>query len=236
MHDSGEDCPLPPVTPAPLRRQRPHDRCRARRTGRSRPGSLRSAVSEIWTLGVPAGEKVVRTVVVYGALALLLRMAGKRNLAQLNSFDLVVVLLLSNVVQNALIGPDNSLTGALLGAVVLLAVNAVVVRFIHRYEWAVRLFEGNDVALVKDGVFVDRALRRQGLRRADVETALRAQGADGPVDVAEATLSAGGSIVVWLRPEEMSANRGDVETILRRLDQLESALREDVTRVQRSEA
>jgi uncharacterized membrane protein YcaP (DUF421 family) len=181
-------------------------------------------MSELWTIGIPAADKVIRTVAVYAGLAVLLRLAGKRNLAQLNSFDLVVVLLLSNVVQNALIGPDNSVTGALLGAVVLLAVNAIVVRFIHRYDWAVRLFEGSDVALVKDGRFVDRALRRQGLRRADVETALRAQGADGPIDVAEATLSPGGSIVVWLKPAEMSANRGDVAAIQARLAVIEQAV------------
>jgi uncharacterized membrane protein YcaP (DUF421 family) len=183
-------------------------------------------VSELWTIGIPAGDKVLRTVVVYAGLAILLRLAGKRNLAQLNSFDLVVVLLLSSVVQDALIGPDNSLTGALLGAVVLLAVNAMVVRFIHRYRWTVRLFEGNDVALVKDGVFVDRALHREGLRRADVETALRAQGAEGPDDVAEATLSPGGSIVVWLKPEEMSANRGDIAAIDSRLAVIERVLLE----------
>jgi len=183
-------------------------------------------VYELWTIGIPAGDKVLRTVVVYAGLAILLRLAGKRNLSQLNSFDLVVVLLLSSVVQDALIGPDDSLTGALLGAVVLLAVNAMVVRFIHRYRWTVRLFEGNDVALVKDGVFVDRALRREGLRRADVETALRAQGAEGPDDVAEATLSPGGSIVVWLKPEEMSANRGDIAAIDSRLAVIERVLLE----------
>jgi uncharacterized membrane protein YcaP (DUF421 family) len=181
-------------------------------------------MSDVWTLGVPAAEKVARTLAVYGGLAVLLRLAGKRNLAQLNSFDLIVVLLLSNVVQNALIGPDNSVTGALLGAVVLLAANAVIVRMIHRYDWAVRLFEGTEVAIVKDGRFVERVLRRQGLRHADVETALRAQGADGPGDVAEATLSPGGSIVVWLRPQEMAANRGDIATVLARLDRLERVL------------
>jgi len=90
----------------------------------------------------------------------------------------------------------------------------------------VRLFEGNDVALVKDGVFVDRALCREGLRRADVETALRAQGAEGPDDVAEATLSPGGSIVVWLKPEEMSANRGDIAAIDSRLAVIERVLLE----------
>src|SRR3954451_16770258 len=108
-------------------------------------------MSDIWTLGVPAAEKVIRTVAVYGGLALLLRVAGKRNLAQLNSFDLVVVLLLSGVVSNALIGPDDSVTGAFLGAVVLLALNAVIVRAVHRFEWSVRLFEGCDVPLVKNG-------------------------------------------------------------------------------------
>ncbi|MEP6814563.1 MAG: hypothetical protein ABI873_03305 [Marmoricola sp.] len=86
----------------------------------------------MWTdltdLGVSAPDKILRTVLVYLVLAVLLRLAGKRDLAQLNSFDLVVMLLLSNVVQNAVIGPDNSLTRGILGAVVLVAFNAVLVR------------------------------------------------------------------------------------------------------------
>jgi len=130
-------------------------------------------MSDVWTLDVPAGEKVLRTLAVYAALALLLRVAGKRNLAHLNSFDLVVVLLLSNVVQDALIGPDDSVTGGLLAAAVLVAANAVVVRIVSRSERAVRLFEGSDVPLIRDGRFLDRFLRREGLRRADVEAALR---------------------------------------------------------------
>jgi uncharacterized membrane protein YcaP (DUF421 family) len=181
-------------------------------------------MSDIWALGVPAGEKVVRTVAVYAALALLLRVAGKRNLAQLNSFDLVVVLLLSNVVQNALIGPDDSVTGGLLGAAVLIAANAVVVRVVARSDRAVRLFEGEDVPLVKDGRFLDRSLRREGLRRADVEAALRAQGADGAGDVAEASLSPGGGIVVWLKSHRMSANRADIDALHVRLDNIQQAI------------
>ena len=181
-------------------------------------------MSELCTLGIPVAEKVARTVVVYGGLAVLLRVAGKRNLAQLNSFDLVVVLLLSNVVQNAIIGPDDSLTGGLLGAVVLLGVNAVVVRVVNRSDRAVRVFEGQDVPLVKNGRFVDRALRKEGLRRADVEAALRAQNADGAPDVAEATLSPGGSIVVWLKPERMNATREDLAKINARLQAIERAL------------
>jgi uncharacterized membrane protein YcaP (DUF421 family) len=179
---------------------------------------------EIWSLDVPAGEKVLRTVVVYAALALLLRVAGKRNLAQLNSFDLVVVLLLSTVVQNSLIGPDDSLTGGLLAAAVLLGTNALVVRAVARSDQAVRLFEGADVPLVRNGRFLDRLLRREGLRRADVEAALRAQGADGAGDVAEASLSPGGSIVVWLRPDRRGATRADIEALHRRLDAIQGAL------------
>src|SRR3954451_11229367 len=181
-------------------------------------------MSEVWSLGVPTGEKVLRTVAVYAALALLLRVAGKRNLAQLNSFDLVVVLLLSNVVQNALIGPDNSLTGGLLAAAVLLGTNALVVRAVSRSDRAVRLFEGQDVPLVRDGLFLDRSLRREGLRRADVEAALRAQGADGAGDVAEASLSPGGSIVVWLRPARMGATHADVQALHRRLKAIQRAI------------
>jgi uncharacterized membrane protein YcaP (DUF421 family) len=182
-------------------------------------------VSDLWDLGVPAGEKVLRTVVVYAALALLLRVAGKRNLAQLNSFDLVVVLLLSTVVQNALIGPDDSVTGGLLSAVVLLGTNALVVRTVARSDRAVRLFEGEDVPLVRDGRFLDRSLRREGLRRPDVEAALRAQGADGAADVAEASLSPGGSIVVWLQRARTPADRADVAALHARLDAIEKALR-----------
>jgi len=107
--------------------------------------------SDMFSLQLPALEKVLRTVLVYGGLAILLRLAGKRDLAQLNTFDLVVMLLLSNVVQNAVIGPDNSLSGGLLGAVVLVGVNAVWVRVVGRSNRLVRLFEGSPTVLVKDG-------------------------------------------------------------------------------------
>jgi len=69
--------------------------------------------TDLWQVQIPLVEKVLRTVLVYGGLALLLRLAGKRDLAQLNSFDLVVMLLLSNVVQNAVIGNDNSVSDQL---------------------------------------------------------------------------------------------------------------------------
>jgi uncharacterized membrane protein YcaP (DUF421 family) len=176
---------------------------------------------DAFTLTMPVWEKVLRTLVVYAAIAALVRLAGKRGLAQLNSFDLVVVLLLSNVVQNAIIGDDNSLTGGLLGAVVLVAVNAVVVRIVARSDRLTSVFEGTPTTLVKNGRYIPRALEREGLRAGDVTTALRSQSADEVAEVERAVLEPGGALVVSLFPERRNANRGDVDALYRRLDELE---------------
>jgi uncharacterized membrane protein YcaP (DUF421 family) len=165
-------------------------------------------------------EKVLRTVAVYAGILLLLRLAGKRDLAQLNSFDLVVLLLLSNVVQNAVIGNDNSLAGGLLGAAVLIAVNSVVVRTAGRSEPAVALLEGTATVLARDGQVDAQALARLGLRRADVEVALRRQGASNLAEVAEATLMPGGTIVVRLRDDAENATKADISRLDAKLDQL----------------
>lgn len=157
--------------------------------------------ADLMHVQIPLLEKVLRTVAVYGGIAVLLRIGGKRDLAELNSFDLVVMLLLSNVVQNAVIGNDNSLAGGLLGAAVLIALNAVVVRVVNRHPRLVRVFEGTPTVLVRDGKPVPEALHRLGLRRADVVAACHRQGAGDLSEVKEAVLEPGGSIVVTLREE-----------------------------------
>jgi uncharacterized membrane protein YcaP (DUF421 family) len=179
---------------------------------------------QLLALGVPLGDKLLRTVVIYLGISLALRLAGKRDLAQLNSFDLVVTLLLANVVQNAIIGPDNSPIGGLLGVAVLLAINSAVVRFVGRHDWAVRMFEGSNTTLVKDGRYIESALRREGLRKADIEVALRQQNANGPEEVAEATLTPGGAIIVWLKPQAMAARRHDLDVLRQRVNELERRL------------
>ena len=181
---------------------------------------------QLFALGVPLADKLLRTVVIYLGIALALRLAGKRDLAQLNSFDLVVTLLLANVVQNAIIGPDNSLIGGLLGVAVLLAINSAVVRFVSRHDWAVHMFEGSNTTLVKDGHYLESALRREGLRKADIEVALRQQNANGPEEVAEATLTPGGAIIVWLKPQAMAARRHDLDVLRQRVNELERRLSE----------
>jgi uncharacterized membrane protein YcaP (DUF421 family) len=175
---------------------------------------------ELFTIQIPVDEKLLRTVAVYAGVAVLLRIGGKRDLAQLSTFDLVVMLLLSNVVQNAVIGPDNSLSGGLLGAAVLVGVNAVWVRVVGRSSRLVRLFEGSPTVLIKDGQFQERALRREGLRRGDLERALRSQGADSVVEVQRATLAPGGAVVVELRDSEQNASRGDLAALRHHLDAL----------------
>ena len=172
----------------------------------------------LFVVQIPLAEKVLRTVAVYAGLALLLRLGGKRDLAQLSTFDLVVMLLLSNVVQNAVIGPDNSLLGGLLGAAILVAGNAVWVRVVVRSPTLVRLFEGSPTVLVQDGRFQEQALRREGLRRGDLERAIRSQGADGVHEVKQATLTPGGAVVVELRDSEQNASTGDLAALRRHLD------------------
>jgi uncharacterized membrane protein YcaP (DUF421 family) len=186
--------------------------------------------SDLFTVQVPLVEKVLRTVLVYAGLAFLLRLAGKRDLAQLNTFDLVVMMLLSNVVQNSIIGADNSLTGGLVGAGVLIWVNSVWVRVVNRRPQLTKLFEGTPTTLVKDGAVVAR-LERLGLRRADVVAALRRQGADSIDEVEHASLEPGGSIVMDLKPGAHDLTVADYQTGEDSQAALIRALSEEVRRL-----
>jgi uncharacterized membrane protein YcaP (DUF421 family) len=127
-------------------------------------------------LGISPWEKAIRTAAVYLTLLALLHLAGKRELAQLNSLDLVVLLLLSNVVQNAVIGNDNSLVGGLLGAAILLVLNAALVRFSFmspRFRMAV---QGTSTVVSKNGKVDTRVLRRLALTEEELVAGLRRQG------------------------------------------------------------
>jgi uncharacterized membrane protein YcaP (DUF421 family) len=179
-----------------------------------------SITDDLFTMGIPTAEKAIRTVAVYLGLLVLLRLAGKRDLAQLNSFDFVVLLLLSNVVQNAIIGEDNSLIGGLLGAAILVGGNSLLVRIVRRNDRAVRLFEGAPPVLVTDGQLDHEAIRRLGLREQDVIQAVRHQGANDVEEVKQATLEPGGSIVVELREDEENATKADVRRLESKLDAL----------------
>src|SRR5579885_1612035 len=147
---------------------------------------------EMWQMGAPLAEKILRPVVVYIFLVVCLRIFGKRELAQLNPFDLVVLLSLSNTVQNAIIGNDNSVSGGLVGAFALLAINYVVVRFLFRHRRLDQILEGTPTVLIEDGRVVASAMARELLNTADLMTVLHRQGFSSVQDVDRCVLEPGG--------------------------------------------
>src|SRR5882762_1671998 len=130
---------------------------------------------DMFVVGLPILEKILRPVIVYSFLIIGLRLSGKRELVQLNPFDLVVLLTLSNTVQNAIIGEDNSVTGGILGAATLLAVNYLVVRFLYTHEKLDRLIEGEPDILIEGGVIQADRLKSEMITRAELEAAAHKQ-------------------------------------------------------------
>jgi uncharacterized membrane protein YcaP (DUF421 family) len=183
-------------------------------------------LNQFWTdlliPGIPVAEKVLRTVLVYGFLILLLRVAGKRTLGQLTSFDLVVLLLLSNTVQNAIIGNDNSLLGGLIGAVVLIAGDYLVVRVLYNHRKAERAVEGSTSVLVHHGKFMDENMKRQLITPIELEAAARKQGIARMSDVRVARLETGGAVTFEL--ESPTEDEKHVTELITRLERIENML------------
>jgi uncharacterized membrane protein YcaP (DUF421 family) len=150
----------------------------------------------IFAPGAPVLEKILRPVVVYLVLVVFLRVFGKRELAQLNPFDLVVLLSLSNTVQNAIIGNDNSLTGGLIGALTLMGINYLVVRFLFRHRRLDQVLEGKPAVLIDRGRILEKALAKELLSKSELATVLHRQGFDSPDDVDRCVLEPGGTFSI----------------------------------------
>jgi uncharacterized membrane protein YcaP (DUF421 family) len=171
----------------------------------------------LFAMGITPTEKVVRTIAVYVGILLIIRLAGKRLMAQMNSLDLVVVLLLSNVVQNAVIGDDSSLSGGLLGAVVLVVVNSLLDRLAQVVPLLDRLLNGQGTEVVHEGT-VDRAgLVRLGMTRQELSNALQHQGVDDLADVTAAHMEPGGTLTVATRPGSHAASVDDLRRAVEEL-------------------
>ena len=179
---------------------------------------------QIFVVQVPVLEKIVRTVLVYVTMFVLFRLTGKRGLANLNTLDFVVIFLLSNVVQNAVIGNDTSFSGGAIGAVTLVAVNAVVNRLIAASPRLARILEGAPTTVIEDGATVDRAMHRLALRPRDLEHAVRLQNGDAMTEIDRGVLEPSGQLVLTLKPAEQAATQGDVTAILARLDELRAQI------------
>src|ERR1700719_1178714 len=153
---------------------------------------------EIWTnmfvLGVPIAEKILRPIIVYIFLIIGLRLSGKRELAQLNPFDLIVLLTLSNTVQNAIIGDDNTVLGGIIGATSLLAINYLVVRFLYDHRKIDQLVEGSPDVLVEDGKVHEHKVNGELITKEELAAAARKQGFDSLSEVRQCVLEPGGTL------------------------------------------
>jgi uncharacterized membrane protein YcaP (DUF421 family) len=174
-------------------------------------------VHDLVHLGLPWWDKAIRTLVVYVALLALLRVAGKRQLAQLTTLDLVVLLLLSNVVQNAIIGNETSLPGGLLGAAILIAGNYALVRLSFGHAMIRRLLQGTGTTLYERGHVRERELRRELMTRQELVSALRREGLELD-DVERVDLEPEGAFNATPKP------KSDIDDVLAALQRIEQKL------------
>ncbi|MGB2673131.1 MAG: YetF domain-containing protein [Candidatus Acidiferrum sp.] len=149
---------------------------------------------DMFVLGLPLLEKILRPIFVYAFLVVSLRLSGKRELVQLNPFDLVVLLTLSNTVQNAIIGDDNSVSGGLIGATSLLAINYLVVRFLYGHSKLEEIVEGQSDVLIEAGRVNKARLKKELITTTQLEAAARKQGFDSLAEVDKCILEPGGTL------------------------------------------
>lgn len=184
---------------------------------------LHTLNANMFQLPVPWLEKVLRPVLMYIVLVVLLRLFGKRELAQLNPFDLVVLLTLSNTVQNAIIGNDNSWSGGVIGAVALLGINWLVSKLLFRAPRINQALEGKATVLIRNGKVDDAALEQETLTMEELISVLNKNGFDNPWDVELCVLEPNGTFFV--KGKQLTSDdllRGE---ILKRLGELTDEVR-----------
>jgi len=179
---------------------------------------MHEITAHLFTLPIPLLEKIIRPIIIYAFLVILLRVFGKRELAQLNPFDLVVLLSLSNTVQNAIIGDDNSVSGGMIGAVTLLVTNYLVVRYLFRHRRLDQMMEGKPSTLIKEGHVCKKEMARELLTTAELQSVIRRQGFDGIQDIETCILEPGGAFSIKGKSPSADVKRHD--ELLHRLDAL----------------
>ena len=179
---------------------------------------------DMFILNIPILEKILRPIIVYGFLIVGLRLSGKRELAQLNPFDLVVLLTLSNTVQNAIIGEDNTVAGGLLGAATLLLVNYLVIRFLFTHERVDRFVEGDPDVLIDHGRILENHLKKELLTRQELETAAHRQGFASLREIDRAVLEPGGGI--FFSGKKPTMDQVQQSELIQRLDAIALQLNE----------
>ncbi len=182
---------------------------------------------DMFVLGLPILEKILRPIVVYIFLIVGLRLSGKRELAQLNPFDLIVLLTLSNTVQNAIIGDDNSVTGGIIGAASLLAINYLVVRFLYDHRKLEQIVEGKADILVEDGKIYEHKLKNELITKEELAAAARKQGFETLSEVRQCILEPGGTLTFIAKKPDTEDIRH--QELLKKFD----ALTEELARLRK---
>jgi len=150
----------------------------------------------MWNLSLPWWEFVIRALIVYGFLLILLRLTGKRQIGQMSPFDLVLLLVLSNAVQNSMNGGDNTILGGMILATTLVACNAVLGFITYHSKAAGKLVEGSPEVLIFDGKLMKKNLEKEGLTMDELEGAMRVAGCEKIEDVHLATMELNGQISI----------------------------------------
>lgn len=174
--------------------------------------------------GVSLLEKILRPVIVYIALIIMLRIFGRRELAQLNPLDLVVILSISNTVQNAIIGADNSLIGGVIGATSLLLINYVFSRLKFAAKPVERFAEGEPLVLIEHGRKNSEALRRELISDADLEIIAHEHGLENASEIEKLVLDTNGTFLVYGKDEIRDAKFK--HEVLKRLDAIQKRIDE----------
>jgi uncharacterized membrane protein YcaP (DUF421 family) len=161
----------------------------------------------VWLPEVSPFEKIIRSLVVYVFLVVMFRVLGKREVGQMTPFDLIVLLILSNVLQNAMIGPDNSILGGLIGATTILTANWMVSRAAFSSRLFHRAVEGVPTLLVHQGMPIEANLRHESITHEDLLASLRSQGIFSLSEVNAAVLETSGKVSVLRREPSTEAGK-----------------------------
>ncbi len=190
-------------------------------------------MSHVWQdmvhLPIPFLEKILRPIIVYLCLIVFLRIFGKRELAQLNPFDLVVLLSLSNTVQNAIIGDDNSVSGGIMGAFTLLAVNWLLMKVLYKAPKLTEILQGSPTTLITNGVVDHEEMKRQILSPEELTSVLNKNGYNDPAQVQLCVLEPNGTFYVKGKTPSMDVvERHEMMQVLNRLSDEVAALRREL--------
>ena len=191
---------------------------------------LQTLSTDMFHVPVPIVEKIFRPVMVYLCLIFFLRLFGKRELAQLNPFDLVVLLSLSNTVQNAMIGDDNSVSGGVIGAFSLLTINWLLTWLLFRAPKVDAAFQGKPATLITAGTVDESALKRECLTPEELISVLNKNGFNDPAEVQSCVLEPNGTFFVKGRtPTSDQVERAELMSALENLRAEVIAMREQIT-------